>query len=86
MNYTDRYDNGFKQIFKILHDGEQFNSGIIDTPFQDRISPSAEAKYAFAATMVPGRARSSEGIAKVVAFLASSWPRTTPRSSQVTAC
>lgn len=47
------------------------NPGIIDTPFQDRIWPSAEAKYAFADTTVPGRAGSSEEIAAAVAFLAS---------------
>lgn len=47
------------------------NPGIIDTPFQDRIWPSAEAKEAFAASTVPGRAGSPEEIAAVVAFLAS---------------
>ena len=47
------------------------NPGIIDTPFQDRIWPSAEAKDAFAASTVPGRAGSPEEVAKVVAFLAS---------------
>ncbi|WP_206952171.1 SDR family NAD(P)-dependent oxidoreductase [Trinickia acidisoli] len=47
------------------------NPGIIDTPFQDRIWPSAEAKNAFAASTVPGRAGSPEEIAAVVAFLAS---------------
>ena len=47
------------------------NPGIIDTPFQDRIWPSAEAKDAFAATTVPGRAGTPEEIATVVAFLAS---------------
>ncbi|MBW1248758.1 glucose 1-dehydrogenase [Pseudomonas tolaasii] len=47
------------------------NPGIIDTPFQDRIWPSTEAKDAFAASTVPGRAGSSEEIATVVAFLAS---------------
>jgi NAD(P)-dependent dehydrogenase (short-subunit alcohol dehydrogenase family) len=45
--------------------------GVIDTPFQDRIWPSAEAKDAFAASSVPGRAGTSEEMAKVVAFLAS---------------
>ncbi|MGY2680780.1 SDR family NAD(P)-dependent oxidoreductase [Pseudomonas tolaasii] len=47
------------------------NPGIIDTPFQDRIWPSTEAKDAFAASTVPGRAGSSSEIATVVAFLAS---------------
>ncbi|MBW4793228.1 SDR family NAD(P)-dependent oxidoreductase [Pseudomonas tolaasii] len=47
------------------------NPGIIDTPFQDRIWPSTEAKDSFAASTVPGRAGSSEEIATVVAFLAS---------------
>jgi NAD(P)-dependent dehydrogenase (short-subunit alcohol dehydrogenase family) len=47
------------------------NPGIIDTPFQDRIWPSTEAKDAFAASTVPGRAGSSEEIATAVAFLAS---------------
>jgi NAD(P)-dependent dehydrogenase (short-subunit alcohol dehydrogenase family) len=47
------------------------NPGIIDTPFQDRIWPSAEAKNAFAAATVPGRAGTPEETAAVVAFLAS---------------
>ncbi|MGH8417946.1 MAG: SDR family NAD(P)-dependent oxidoreductase [Pseudomonas sp.] len=47
------------------------NPGIIDTPFQDRIWPSTEAKDAFAASTVPGRAGSAAEIATVVAFLAS---------------
>ncbi|MGS0891318.1 SDR family NAD(P)-dependent oxidoreductase [Burkholderia stagnalis] len=47
------------------------NPGIIDTPFQDRIWPSAEAKDAFAASTVPGRAGTPKEIAAVVAFLAS---------------
>lgn len=47
------------------------NPGIIDTPFQDRIWPSSEAKYSFAASTVPARAGSSEEVANVVAFLAS---------------
>ena len=45
--------------------------GIIDTPFQDRVWPSTEAKDAFAKSTVPGRAGSSEEMAKIVAFLAS---------------
>jgi NAD(P)-dependent dehydrogenase (short-subunit alcohol dehydrogenase family) len=45
--------------------------GIIDTPFQDRVWPSREAKEAFAASTVPGRAGTSEEMAAVVAFLAS---------------
>jgi NAD(P)-dependent dehydrogenase (short-subunit alcohol dehydrogenase family) len=47
------------------------NPGIIDTPFQDRIWPSAEIKNTFAASTVAGRAGTPEEIAKVVAFLAS---------------
>ena len=47
------------------------NPGIIDTPFQDRIWPSTEAKDAFAASTVPGRAGSAAEVANVVAFLAS---------------
>jgi NAD(P)-dependent dehydrogenase (short-subunit alcohol dehydrogenase family) len=47
------------------------NPGIIDTPFQDRVWPTAEAKNAFAASTVPGRAGTSEETAAVVAFLAS---------------
>jgi NAD(P)-dependent dehydrogenase (short-subunit alcohol dehydrogenase family) len=47
------------------------NPGIIDTPFQDRIWPSAEAKSTFAASTVPGRAGTPEEVAQVVAFLAS---------------
>jgi NAD(P)-dependent dehydrogenase (short-subunit alcohol dehydrogenase family) len=45
--------------------------GIIDTPFQDRIWPSAAAKDAFAQSTVAGRAGTAEEIARVVAFLAS---------------
>ncbi|MGX1785424.1 SDR family NAD(P)-dependent oxidoreductase [Bosea sp. NPDC055332] len=45
--------------------------GIIDTPFQDRIWPSAEAKDGFARSTVPGRAGTAEEMAKIVAFLAS---------------
>lgn len=47
------------------------NPGIVDTPFQDRVWPSAEAKDAFAAATVPGRAGSPEEVAAAVAFLAS---------------
>lgn len=50
---------------------DQPGPGIIDTPFQDRIWPSAEAKYAFAASTVSGRAGTPEEMAMVVAFLAS---------------
>ncbi len=57
----------FKQGVRV----NAINPGIIDTPFQDRIWPSAEAKYAFAATTVPGRAGTPEEMATVVAFLAS---------------
>jgi NAD(P)-dependent dehydrogenase (short-subunit alcohol dehydrogenase family) len=45
--------------------------GIIDTPFQDRIWPSAEAKNDFARSTVAGRAGTPEEMAKIVAFLAS---------------
>lgn len=45
--------------------------GIIDTPFQDRIWPSDEAKNAFAASTIAGRAGSASEMATVVAFLAS---------------
>jgi NAD(P)-dependent dehydrogenase (short-subunit alcohol dehydrogenase family) len=45
--------------------------GIIDTPFQDRVWPSMEAKNAFAASTVAGRAGTPEEIAAIVAFLAS---------------
>ncbi|RWR03374.1 oxidoreductase [[Pantoea] beijingensis] len=47
------------------------NPGIIDTPFQDRIWPSTQAKDDFAASTVPGRAGTPEEVANVVAFLAS---------------
>ena len=47
------------------------NPGIIDTPCQDRVWPSAEAKDAFAAATVPGRAGSPDEVAAAVAFLAS---------------
>jgi NAD(P)-dependent dehydrogenase (short-subunit alcohol dehydrogenase family) len=59
---------------ELFRQGVRVNSicpGIIDTPFQDRIWPSPEAKNAFAASTVPGRAGSPEEIATVVAFLAS---------------
>jgi len=45
--------------------------GIIDTPFQDRIWPSANAKNDFASATVAGRAGTPEEMAKIVAFLAS---------------
>jgi NAD(P)-dependent dehydrogenase (short-subunit alcohol dehydrogenase family) len=57
----------FKQGIRV----NAVNPGIIDTPFQDRVWPSAEAKNAFAASTVPGRAGSAEEVAHVVAFLAS---------------
>lgn len=57
----------FKQGVRV----NAINPGIIDTPFQDRIWPSAEAKDAFAASTVPGRAGSPQEIATAVAFLAS---------------
>ncbi|TGQ46640.1 glucose 1-dehydrogenase [Mesorhizobium sp. M00.F.Ca.ET.216.01.1.1] len=59
---------------ELFKQGVRVNSicpGIIDTPFQDRIWPSTEAKRAFAASTVPGRAGSPEEIATIVAFLAS---------------
>jgi NAD(P)-dependent dehydrogenase (short-subunit alcohol dehydrogenase family) len=59
---------------ELFKQGVRVNSicpGIIDTPFQDRIWPSTEAKNAFAASTVPARAGSSEEMAAVVAFLAS---------------
>jgi NAD(P)-dependent dehydrogenase (short-subunit alcohol dehydrogenase family) len=45
--------------------------GLIDTPFQDRIWPSDQAKKDFGAASVPGRMGTPEEIATVVAFLAS---------------
>ncbi|WNJ90306.1 glucose 1-dehydrogenase [Bosea sp. 685] len=57
----------FKQGVRV----NAINPGIIDTPFQDRIWPSSDAKYAFAATTVPGRVGTPEEVATVVAFLAS---------------
>ncbi len=45
--------------------------GLIDTPFQDRIWPSEQAKKDFGAASVPGRMGAPEEIAAVVAFLAS---------------
>ncbi len=45
--------------------------GLIDTPFQDRIWPSQEAKDEFGKASVPGRMGTSEEMARVVAFLAS---------------
>jgi len=57
----------FKQGIRV----NAVNPGIIDTPFQDRVWPTTEAKNAFAASTVPGRAGSPEEIATVVAFLAS---------------
>ena len=47
------------------------NPGLIDTPFQDRIWPSEQAKKDFGAASVPGRMGTAEEMAKVVAFLAS---------------
>jgi NAD(P)-dependent dehydrogenase (short-subunit alcohol dehydrogenase family) len=45
--------------------------GLIDTPFQDRIWPSEQAKKDFGAASVPGRMGTPEEIATAVAFLAS---------------
>ena len=56
--------------------------GLIDTPFQDRIWPSAQAKKDFGAASVAGRMGTSEEMAAVVAFLASDMPR----SFRDTAC
>jgi NAD(P)-dependent dehydrogenase (short-subunit alcohol dehydrogenase family) len=47
------------------------NPGIIDTPFQDRLWGSAEAKYGFANGTAPGRIGTSEEVADAVLFLAS---------------
>lgn len=59
---------------EMFRQGVRVNSicpGIIDTPFQDRIWPSAQAKTDFGAASVPGRLGTPEEMAKVVAFLAS---------------
>jgi NAD(P)-dependent dehydrogenase (short-subunit alcohol dehydrogenase family) len=45
--------------------------GLIDTPFQDRIWPSEQAKKDVGAASVAGRMGTPEEIAKAVAFLAS---------------
>ena len=45
--------------------------GLIDTPFQDRVWGSEEAKQRFGAASVPGRMGTSQEMATVVAFLAS---------------
>jgi NAD(P)-dependent dehydrogenase (short-subunit alcohol dehydrogenase family) len=45
--------------------------GLIDTPFQDRVWGSENAKNGFGAASVPGRMGTSEEMARVVAFLAS---------------
>lgn len=45
--------------------------GLIDTPFQDRIWPSADAKQDAGKASVPGRMGKPEEVARVVAFLAS---------------
>jgi NAD(P)-dependent dehydrogenase (short-subunit alcohol dehydrogenase family) len=45
--------------------------GLIDTPFQDRVWRSEQAKKDFGAASVPGRMGTPEEMAKVVAFLAS---------------
>ncbi|MBC3475012.1 SDR family NAD(P)-dependent oxidoreductase [Pseudomonas taiwanensis] len=57
----------FKQGIRV----NAVNPGIIDTPFQDRIWPSSEAKDDFAASTVPGRAGVAREVAATVAFLAS---------------
>ncbi len=45
--------------------------GLIDTPFQDRVWGSQQAKDDFGAASVPGRMGTADEIAKAVAFLAS---------------
>lgn len=45
--------------------------GIIDTPFQDRVWGSEEAKQGFAKSTPPGRIGTSEEVADLVLFLAS---------------
>jgi NAD(P)-dependent dehydrogenase (short-subunit alcohol dehydrogenase family) len=57
----------FKQGVRV----NAINPGIIDTPFQDRVWGTQEAKDGFAAGTVPGRAGTAEEMATVVAFLAS---------------
>lgn len=57
----------FKQGIRV----NAVNPGIIDTPFQDRIWSSNEAKNAFAESTVPGRAGQACEVAATVAFLAS---------------
>lgn len=47
------------------------NPGIIDTPFQDRLWGSEEAKLAFAKTTFPERIGTPEEVAEAVLFLAS---------------
>jgi NAD(P)-dependent dehydrogenase (short-subunit alcohol dehydrogenase family) len=57
-----------------FHQGVRVNAicpGLIDTPFQDRIWPSQQAKKDFGAVSVPGRMGAPEEMARVVAFLAS---------------
>lgn len=45
--------------------------GLIDTPFQDRVWGSQQAKDEFGAASVPGRMGTADEMARVVAFLAS---------------
>lgn len=45
--------------------------GMIDTPFQDRVWGSQQAKDEFGAASVPGRMGTPDEMARVVAFLAS---------------
>jgi NAD(P)-dependent dehydrogenase (short-subunit alcohol dehydrogenase family) len=47
------------------------NPGIIDTPFQDRLWGSEEAKQNFAKSTIPERIGTSEEVAEAVLFLAS---------------
>lgn len=47
------------------------NPGIIDTPFQDRLWGTEEAKVAFAKSTIPERIGTAEEVAEAVLFLAS---------------
>ncbi len=47
------------------------NPGIIDTPFQDRLLGSEEAKQSFAKSTIPERIGTADEVANAVLFLAS---------------
>ena len=47
------------------------NPGIIDTPFQDRVWGSEEAKQNFAKSTIPERIGTADEVAECVLFLAS---------------